>query len=177
MTIKSLYTLLRLLLLLSSFNGKLPSTPSEVQADAAFARIKALAGEWQSVGPRGEHSRLIYQIISGGSAVMERFRSDALPRNSGEMITVYYIDRGDLVLTHYCIAHNQPHMRATRYDSQNGELAFDFVSSANMATGGEGHMHSEKIRFLDDDHLSSEWQYVEAGSPKFKEISQFTRVK
>ena len=108
---------------------------------------------------------------------MERFRSDALPRNSGEMITVYYIDRGDLVLTHYCIAHNQPHMRATRYDSQNGELAFDFVSSANMATGGEGHMHSEKIRFLDDDHLSSEWQYVEAGSPKFKEISQFTRVK
>ena len=178
MTIKSLYTLLRLLLLISTaLNGKFPSTSAEVQANAAFARIKTLAGEWQSVGPKGEHSKLTYQVISGGSAVMERFSSDALPPNSGEMVTVYYIDRGDLVLTHYCIAHNQPHMRASLYNSQSGELSFDFVDGGNMPTGSEGHMHSAKIRFIDDNHLSSEWQYMEAGSPKFKEISQFTRVK
>jgi len=178
MTIKSLYSLLRLLLLISTaLNGKSPSTPAEVQANDAFARIKTLAGEWQSVGPKGEHSKLTYQVISGGSAVMERFSSDALPPNSGEMVTIYYIDRGDLVLTHYCIAHNQPHMRATLYNSQTGELNFDFVEGGNMPTGSEGHMHSAKIRFIDDNHLSSEWQYMEVGSPKFKEISQFTRVK
>lgn len=177
MTIKSLYTLLRLLLLISTaLNGKSPSTSAEVQANAAFARIKSLAGEWQSVGPKGEHSKLTYQVISGGSAVMERFSSDALPPNSGEMVTVYYIDRGDLVLTHYCIAHNQPHMRATLYVPQTGQLEFEFVDGGNMPTGNEGHMHSAKMRFIDENHLSSEWQYMQAGSPKFKEISQFTRV-
>ena len=178
MTIKSLYTLLKVLLLLSAaFNTNPPTNSSERQANAAFARLKTLAGEWQSVGPKGERSRLSYEIVSGGTAVMERFSSSALPPNSGAMITVYYIDKGELVLTHYCIAHNQPHLRATRYDAQTGELDFDFVDGGNIATGDEGHMHSAKVHFIDDDHISSEWQFMEARSPKFTEISQFTRVK
>jgi len=107
---------------------------------------------------------------------MERFSSDALPPKSGEMITVYYIDRGELVLTHYCIAKNQPHLRATQYDAQTGELDFDFVSGGNMSTGDEGHMHSARMRFIDDNHLATEWQFMEGRSPKFKELSEFTRV-
>jgi hypothetical protein len=169
MTIKSLYALLQLLLFISAaINSKPASNPHEVKTTAVFARLKSLAGEWRSVGPNGEHSRLVYQVISGGSAVMERFSSDALPPNSGDMITIYYVDRGDLVLTHYCIAHNQPHMRATLYDDRTGELNFDFVAGGNMSSGDEGHMHNEKLRFIDDDHLSSEWE--------FTEVSQFTRV-
>lgn len=178
MTIKSLYTMLKILLLISTALGaKESSIPTETQANAAFSRIKNLAGEWQATGPKGEHSRLVYQVISAGSAVMERFSSDALPPNSGDMVTVYYIDRGELVLTHYCIAKNQPHMRATLYDAKSGELDFDFVDGGNMISGDEGHMHSAKMRFVDDNHLSSEWQYMEARSPKFTEVSQFTRVK
>lgn len=178
MTIKSLYALLQLLLLISStINGKAPSTDSATQASAAFARIKGLAGEWQSVGPNGDRSSLTYQVISGGSTVMERFTSDALPPKSGEMVTMYYMERGELVLTHYCIANNQPHLRATLYDPKTGELNFDFVKGANITTGSEGHMHSMKIHFVDNDHFSSEWQFMEGGLPKSKAISQFTRVK
>ncbi|HWC16504.1 MAG TPA: hypothetical protein VG498_05795 [Terriglobales bacterium] len=178
MTIKSLYSLLKVLLLLAAaFNTNPPKDSSEAQANAAFSRIKSLAGEWQSVGLKGEHSRLSYEVVSGGTAVMERFTSDALPKNSGEMVTIYYIDKGELVLTHYCIAHNQPHLRATRYDSQTGELDFDFVSGGNISSGNEGHMHSAQLRFIDDDHISSEWRYMEARSPKFTERAQFTRVK
>jgi hypothetical protein len=177
MTIKSLFSLIRLLLLISSTLGaESPTTPAEVQSAAAFARLKSLAGTWQSIGPKGEHAKLQYEIISGGSAVMERFSSDALPRNSGEMITVYYIDRGELVLTHYCIAGNQPHLRATLYDAKTGELNFEFVAADNMPSGEEGHMHSAKMRFIDDKHLSTEWQYMEGRSPKFKEVVQFTRT-
>jgi hypothetical protein len=176
MTIKSLYALLQLLLFISAtIHGRLPSNSEEVKTAAAFARIKSLAGEWRSVGSNGEHSRLVYQVISGGSAVMERFSSNVLPPG-GDMVTVYYIDRGNLVLTHYCIAHNQPHMRATLYDARTGELDFIFVDGGNMVSD-EGHMHSAKLRFIDDDHLSSEWEYMEARSPKFSEISQFTRMK
>ena len=177
MTIKSLYALLQLLLLLSSINGKAPSTDETTQANAAFSRLKSLAGEWQSVGPNGQHSRLTYQMISGGSTVMERFTSDALPPKSGEMVTMYYIERGELVLTHYCIANNQPHLRATLYDPRSGELNFDFVKGANITSGNEGHMHSLKIHFIDSDHFSSEWQFMEGGLPKSKAIAQFTRVK
>lgn len=177
MTIKSLFSLIRLLMLISATLGaKPPTTPAEVESAAALARLKSLAGEWQSVGPKGEHAKLKYEIISAGSAVMERFSSGALPPNSGEMITVYYIDHGELVLTHYCIARNQPHLRATLYDPATGELDFDFVSGGNISTGDEGHMHSAKMRFIDDNHLSTEWQYMEGRSPKFKEVSLFTRA-
>jgi len=177
MTIKSLFSLIRLLVLISSTIGaKPPTTPAEIQSAAALARLKSLAGEWQSVGTKGEHAKLRYEVISGGSAVMERFSSEALPPNSGEMITVYYVDRGELVLTHYCIARNQPHLRATLYDARTGELDFEFVSGDNMPSGDEGHMHSAKMHFIDENHLSTEWQYMEGHSPKFKEVSQFTRV-
>jgi len=177
MTVKSLYTLLKLLFALSAvINAKAPTNPLEVQSNAAFARIKSLAGEWESTGTKGEHARLSYQVISAGSAVMERFSSDALPAG-GEMITVYYIDKGELVLTHYCIARNQPHLRATRYDQQSGELDFDFIDGGNIVSGDEGHMHSAKIRFIDDNHISSQWQYMEARLPKFTEVSQFTRTR
>lgn len=177
MMIKSLLSLIRLLLLISATLGsKTPSTPAEVQSGVALARLKSLAGEWRSVGQKGEHAKLTFEIISGGSAVMERFSSDALPQNSGGMITVYYIDRGELVLTHYCIARNQPHLRATLYDPQTGDLSFEFVSGGNMPTGDEGHMHSARMRFTDDNHLAIEWQYMEGRSPKFRGVSQFTRV-
>src|SRR5690242_9294475 len=167
MTIKSLYTMLKLLLLLSAaFHANSSQESPEAQANVAFARLKGLVGEWQSLGPKGDYSRLSYRVVSGGTVVMERFTSDALPKNSGEMITMYYIDRGELVLTHYCIAHNQPHLRATRYSAETGELDFDFVAGGNIITGNEGHMHSAKLRFIDDDHISSQWQYMEARSPK-----------
>src|SRR5437588_10435314 len=177
MTIKSLFSLIRLLLLISSTLGvESPTTPAEGQSAAAFARLKSLAGVWQSLGAKGEHAKLQYEIISGGSAVMERFSSDTLPANSGEMITVYYIDRGELVLTHYCIAANQPHLRATLYDAKTGELDFEFVSADNMPTGDEGHMHSARMHFIDDNHFSAEWRYMQSRSAKFREASQFTRV-
>lgn len=178
MTIKGILTLFRLLLLVSAtIHAKPPVNPEELQATTAFARLKTLAGDWESVGPNGERSHINYQVISAGTAVMERFSSDALPHKSGVMITVYYIDKGQLVLTHYCIAGNQPHLRATRYNGESGELDFDFVDGGNIVSGDEGHMHSARIRFVDDDHFSSEWQFMQARSPKFTELSEFTRVK
>jgi hypothetical protein len=178
MTIKTLFGLFRLLLMISAaLNAKAPSTTAEVQASAAFSQIKSLIGEWQAIGAKGDRSRLVYELISGGSAVMERFSSEALPPNSGAMVTIYYLDGDQLVLTHYCIAHNQPHMRASRYNPGTGELEFTFVSGGNMPTGNEGHMHNARFRFIDHDHITAEWQYVEAGSAGFAESWRFSRIR
>lgn len=178
MTVKGLLTLFHLLLLVSAaIHAKPAANAQQLQANAAFSRLKSLAGDWESVGPHGERSRLNYQVISAGTAVMERFTSDALQPKNGSMITVYYIDKGQLVLTHYCIAGNQPHLRATLYDPQSGELDFDFIDGGNIVSGEEGHMHSARMRFIDGDHLRSEWQFMQARSPKFTELLQFQRVK
>jgi hypothetical protein len=149
---------------------------SGTAAESAFARLKSLAGEWQAVDAKGQKSTLNYQVVSAGSAVLEQFRSEALPPGS-EMVTVYYLDDGQLVLTHYCMAKNQPHLRATRYNPASGELDFDFVSAGNMSSRADGHMHSAKISFIDGDHFSSDWQFVENGAPKFTETAQYARVR
>lgn len=149
---------------------------SGTAAESAFTRLKGLAGEWHAVDAKGQKSTLNYRVVSSGSAVLEQFRSEALATGA-EMVTVYYLDGGQLVLTHYCMAKNQPHLRATRYNPASGELDFDFVSAGNMSSPGDGHMHSAKIHFIDGDHLSSEWQFVENGAPKFTETAQYARVR
>jgi hypothetical protein len=72
-------------------DAKKTNSPSPVpggQANAAFGRLKGMAGEWQAVDAHGKRATLNYQIVSGGSAVMERFSSEALPPGN-DMVTVY----------------------------------------------------------------------------------------
>ncbi len=152
------------------------STIHNNQAAAALGRLKGLTGEWQAVDAHGKRAILSYQTISGGSAVMEKFSSEALPLGS-DMVTVYYLDGGRLVLTHYCMAKNQPHMQATRFNPESGELEFEFVDGANINPARDGHMHNAKFRFIDDKHFTSQWQYFEGGKPKFSEVAQYTKVQ
>jgi len=77
------------------------STP----AAAMFARIKSLAGQWEAQ-VNGGKAEITYEVIAGGSAVMERESAEGMP----PMLTVYYLDGNRLLLTHYCMAGNQPRM-------------------------------------------------------------------
>src|SRR5438270_10301278 len=59
--------------------------PKTIDSKAAFARLKQLAGEWQSAqAADGKTSHLSYRVIADGSAVEERFTGAP-----GEMLTVY----------------------------------------------------------------------------------------
>jgi len=49
---------------------------------------------------------------------------------SVQMITLYYLDGGDVKLAHYCMAGNQPAMRGT-YSRETKTLTFDLVSISN----------------------------------------------
>src|SRR5690349_3118062 len=96
------------------------ATPqSGVDATAAFARLKSLAGEWTADTPMGK-SHVTYQIIAGGTALVERETAEKMP----EMLTVYHLDGGKLILTHYCMAGNQPRMQARAFDPATGEVQF-----------------------------------------------------
>jgi len=143
-----------------------------IDAKAAYARLKALAGEWKSDGDNGQE-RLSYQVIADGTAVVERDTAGQRP----EMLTVYHLDGGRLLLTHYCMAGNQPRMQAQRFDPETGELEFQFVDATNLANPAAGHMHAVRLRFVDNEHLDSVWQFYENGRPKMTETSRFTRVR
>jgi len=143
-----------------------------VDAAAAFARLKALAGDWEATTAEGK-SRLSYEIVSGGTALLERESSEKMPA----MLTLFHLDGERLLLTHYCVAGNQPRMQARAFNPETGELEFRLLDATNLASPNAGHMHNVKIRLVDADHLITEWQFYENGQSKFTESTQFTRVR
>jgi hypothetical protein len=73
-----------------------------------FDKIKSLAGNWEGKETEGNPVHVRYKVVSGGTAVMESI----LEKSEAQMITVHYLDGDQLMLTHYCVANNQPRMRA-----------------------------------------------------------------
>jgi hypothetical protein len=149
---------------------------SATDSTAAFAQLKSLAGEWEGKTPDGSKSRTHYEVVSGGSAVVEHFESDALGQ-ANTMLTVYYLDGDHLRLTHYCMAKNQPRMQAESFDKSTGELRFAFLDATGLASPEAGHMHNATFRFVDADHFATDWQFFEGGKPKMTESVQYTRVR
>jgi hypothetical protein len=137
--------------------------PSEVAAaEASFARLAALEGDWVVVdGSLGEKGAVLvnYRVSAAGSAVVETL----FPGQGEEMITVYTRDGGDLVLTHYCALGNQPRMRAS---SPGGDvLQFEFEGGHGIDPTRDDHMHSGRLEFVSADELRTEWQAWSGGKP------------
>ena len=141
-----------------------------VDAAAAFDRLRTLAGEWQSQDGK---ARLTYELTAGGTALVERETGESMPA----MLTVYHVDKNRLLLTHYCMAGNQPRMQARSFDPATGELQFEFVDATNLPDPRAGHMRSARLRLVDDTHLATEWQFHENGQRKFNETTTYTRVR
>ena len=80
----------------------------EPVADPRFEFLKQLDGSW--IGSLGEHGEgaFEFRVTAGGTAIEER----EMIGTPMEMLTVYHMDGGDLVGTHYCMLGNQPQMRA-----------------------------------------------------------------
>ena len=144
---------------------------SKVDALAAFARLKGLAGEWNVESARG-NGRSQFQVIAGGSVVLEHFTEPG----GSEMLTAYLLDGDKLVLTHYCMTGNEPHMVAERFDAATGELSFAFAGGANIGAD-TGHMHDAAFRLVSHDRFDAKWDFVEGGKVKFSEDIHYTRVR
>jgi hypothetical protein len=144
---------------------------ASVDTKAAFARLKTLTGEWQADTKMGK-AHLSYELIAGGASLVERVTGENMPA----MLTVYYLDGNRLMLTHYCMAGNQPRMQAHSFDPKTGELQFQFLDATNLSNGG-GHMHNATLRLSDNDHFTADWEFFEGGLRKTNESFQYTRVR
>jgi len=143
-----------------------------VDGAAAFDRLKGLAGQWEADTPAGK-ARLSYELIAGGSALVERVAMGTMP----VMLTVYNLDGGRLLLTHYCMAGNQPRMQAQAFDPATGNLEFRFLDATNLPNPAAGHMHNASFRLIDADHLATAWEFYEDGHLKMTETARYTRVR
>ena len=101
-----------------------------------------------------------YHVTAAGSAVVEVL----FPGTDHEMVTVYYQDGDDLLLTHYCAAGNQPRMKC-RAGSDPNQLAFEFVDATNMRSMRDRHMHASMLTIVDQRHIQAKWQGYADGQP------------
>ena len=132
---------------------------------AGLERLKKLAGTWVAADEKGKPTDKIvsvFKVTSGGSAVQETI----FPGTGHEMVTVYYRDGADVVLTHYCALGNQPHLKLDLTGPAN-VLAFKFVGGANINPAKDMHMHEGKITIVDDDHITWQWVGYADGKPDF----------
>ena len=148
------------------------AAPATNNASVAFEKLKSLVGEWQGKSPEGVEASLTYQLISGGTAVMETLK----PANEPGMVTIYHLNGDRVMMTHYCSAGNQPRMQAAVPAGDVKTLAFVFVDGANLAGHGNGHIHGLNLTFLDKDHVTQEWIWRDGGKD-VQMKNTFTRKK
>jgi hypothetical protein len=130
---------------------------------AGLERLKKLAGTWVAAGPDGKPTDQVVSIIkvtAGGSVVHETL----FPGQPHEMVSVYYIDGNDLVMTHYCMLRNQPHLKADPKSAPN-TIHFQFAGGTNLDPAKDKHMHEGTIIFVDEDHIEFCGVAWEGGKP------------
>lgn len=132
-----------------------PAPPPDHRA--TWERLQGLAGTWtgRMEDPlNGPPVTVRYVVASNGHALLE-FQN---PGQSFEMVTVYYLDRGELRATHYCAAGNQPAFRLGA--ASTAELAvLEFDGGTGFDPAADGHVHGGDIRFVAPDRIEHRWHH------------------
>jgi hypothetical protein len=146
-----------------------PTATGNVDAKAAFAKLKTLAGDWEGgIGtPDGPKGAVTYRVTGAGSALVET----QFPGSPHEMVTVYYVDGSDLVLTHYCAAQNQPRMKLARMT--DSEFVFQFTGGSNLDPAKDMHMHDATMKIVGPGRLESTWFAWSGGKPDPNGVGRF----
>lgn len=111
-----------------------------------FDQLKALKGTWTGASPEGPMT-VEYDVIANGSAVMETM----FKGTPAQMVSMYYLDGGNLVMVHYCAAGNQPRMKLDPKSTPT-EWTFLFDGGANISpdkgtymTGGSAVLEGDTL--------------------------------
>jgi hypothetical protein len=92
------------------------------------------------------------------------------------MVTVIHPDGDALLLTHYCMLGNQPHMKATPKAGDN-KVAFEFIKATNLKSDKDMYMRSATFTFVDKDTLKTEWTHYKDGKESGKAVFELKRKK
>jgi hypothetical protein len=146
----------------------------EVSPQAAFDRLKGLAGRWEGSvnSPDGPRSTVEFRVTAAGKMVMET----QFPGAPEEMVSIYYLDGDDLVAKHFCAMGNQPEMKLDPEASSENELHFAFTGGTNLDAARDVHVHGGKIG-IKGDRLENEWMVFASGKQEGANRFYLTRAK
>ena len=163
------------------------ATPVPLASSAlAFSRLKTLAGTWKGQASMGMAPgaakapvRVSLRVTSGGDALLHEMvpdgRSDDPTNGADDPVTIFYLDRGRLLLTHYCDSgKNRPRM-VGKVSSDGKTVSFDFLD----VSGGTkfGHMHRAVFTFVDADHHIEDWTYMTPDEKSSRAHIELVRAK
>ncbi|MDA1266133.1 MAG: hypothetical protein O2816_13715 [Planctomycetota bacterium] len=165
------------LLALTAFSCQSASTFEVVSVDPEvrtpiFEAVAALEGRWTGEAPDGMQGMSEFSVTSGGSVVRETM----MPGTDFEMTNMYALDGNGLVMTHYCAAGNQPHMRATAMDGNR--IVFEPIGVSDLKATDEYYMGGMTLEMKDADHIVQHWQGYVAGEAQADGVMsiELTRV-
>ncbi|RIL11149.1 MAG: hypothetical protein DCC75_02940 [Proteobacteria bacterium] len=143
-------------------------------SDLTLDKMKSLAGVWQSaeLGRDGKKERVVYKVISGGTALQEIL----FPGDAHEMVSIYHNDGGSVAMTHYCALGNQPVLRLSP-EGEGSTHIFNFAGGSNINSENDRHIHQLKLTWLSNDHIKQEWTSYKDGKPEFVKTINFHRLK
>lgn len=146
---------------------RLDKTASDpTPARLAFERFKKLEGAWKGRSTKGWEEVISYKTIAQGTVVVGT-SFDAHPNET--MMTMFHLDGERLMLTHYCVAKNQPRLVATSYTDEGRTITFTFLDGTNMPSRDRGHMDKAIFRFIDDNHVVTRWTWYQDGKESWME--------
>ena len=160
-------------LILLAMAGSQPMAEKTATPAAVFEQFQKLAGKWNGKSSKGWEEDVTIKSIAGGS-VVEISSFDAHPGE--EMRTLMHMDSERLVLTHYCIAQNQPRLAATSIEKNGRQVTFTFQDATNLSSRDKGHMDKVVYRFHDESHFSSQWTWYQDGGEKWMEEIHLHRL-
>jgi hypothetical protein len=147
----------------------LTAAASYADAQAAFARMRSLVGEWRAPLPNNETMIDIFRPIGFGTALLHE------EWKNGEQLTatVFYVVGSELRADHYCDMGNQLHYVDESSDPQ--VLRFVLRDANNLDTHPH-HFHSTTWRYVDAEHHVQDWEAMAPGKPSKTIRMDFTRV-
>jgi hypothetical protein len=165
-------------------NGQKPDA-KQAPAELAFARLATLAGNW--TGHAGMSSRpgmnapvrMSLRVTSGGSALLQEMlplgKSDDPSNGDDDPITMLYVDGDRLILLMYCDAGVNRARMAGKLSPDGKSVAFDFLD----VSGGTkyGFMQHAVFTFIDADHHTEDWTYMQSGGKTSEGHIELVRVK
>ena len=147
----------------TSYESTDPAASSDAQA--AFDKIKSLAGTWvgslttspQEPSVEGKFAQFSLREASLGNSLVHEMSVSGLPDHP---VTLFYLEEDRLTLTHYCDAGNRPRM-VGKVSPDGTKVEFEFLD----LSGGDqhGHMHRAVFTFIDEDRHVEEWTYMMPG--------------
>ena len=91
------------------------------------------------------------------------------------MATVFHLDGDRLLLTHYCVARNQPRLVATSISEDGRRIEFAFLDGTNMPSRDVGHMNRAVFTIESVDRYRSRWTFSRGGQEQWMEEIVGTR--